>query len=80
MFASENKLGVSKSDTYELITFLSPLPKKLNCQTLELIKAHVEDEYVKSVTGGVLVLHNLVVTTPLHTLQNLKQLNSDTTM
>ena len=52
MFASENKLGVSKSDTYELITFLSPLPKKLNCQTPELIKAHVEDEYVKSVTGG----------------------------
>ena len=52
MFASENKLGVSKSDTYELITFLSPLTTTMNCQTSELIKAHVEDEYVKSVTGG----------------------------
>ncbi|QJF24823.1 branched-chain amino acid aminotransferase [Mammaliicoccus vitulinus] len=52
MYASESKLGVSKSETYEFIAFLSPLTSSTKCHIPEPIKVYVEDNYVKSVPGG----------------------------
>ncbi|MEB7805431.1 branched-chain amino acid aminotransferase [Mammaliicoccus fleurettii] len=52
MFASESKLGVSKSETYELITFISSLPTNSNYNLPSPLKVYVEDNYVKSVPGG----------------------------
>ncbi|WP_323702673.1 aminotransferase class IV [Mammaliicoccus sp. Dog046] len=52
MFASESKLGVSKSDTYECIAFLSPLASTHMSKELNAMQVLVEEKLIKSISGG----------------------------